>query len=56
MTETPGQRVGSGMAGVGRMDASKLDMVLVEGFKREAVAKDLTFSSGMWAQRGGINS
>ncbi|EGA6010391.1 molybdopterin-guanine dinucleotide biosynthesis protein B, partial [Salmonella enterica] len=31
---------------VSRMDASKLDMVLVEGFKHEAVAKILLFRQG----------
>lgn len=43
MTETPGQEELDLAWLVSRMDASKLDMVLVEGFKHEAVAKILLF-------------
>ncbi|MDL3394133.1 molybdopterin-guanine dinucleotide biosynthesis protein MobB [Salmonella enterica] len=43
MTETPGLDLAWL---VSRMDASKLDMVLVEGFKHEAVAKILLFRQG----------
>ncbi|MCD3082770.1 molybdopterin-guanine dinucleotide biosynthesis protein B, partial [Salmonella enterica subsp. enterica serovar Enteritidis] len=46
MTETPGQEELDLAWLVSRMDASKLDMVLVEGFKHEAVAKILLFRQG----------
>ncbi|EDV0590933.1 molybdopterin-guanine dinucleotide biosynthesis protein B [Salmonella enterica subsp. enterica] len=46
MTETPGQEELDLVWLVSRMDASKLDMVLVEGFKHEAVAKILLFRQG----------
>ncbi len=34
------------MAGEGRMDTSRLDMVLVEGFKARGSCEDLTFRQG----------
>jgi len=43
MTETPDESELDLAYLVSRMDASKLDMVLVEGFKHEAVAKILLF-------------
>ncbi|HAT8015431.1 molybdopterin-guanine dinucleotide biosynthesis protein MobB [Citrobacter rodentium] len=43
MTETPDEPELDLTYLVSRMDASKLDMVLVEGFKHEAVAKILLF-------------
>ncbi|MFX5283606.1 molybdopterin-guanine dinucleotide biosynthesis protein MobB, partial [Acinetobacter baumannii] len=43
---TPGQEELDLAWLVSRMDASKLDMVLVEGFKHEAVAKILLFRQG----------
>ncbi|CHL21812.1 molybdopterin-guanine dinucleotide biosynthesis protein MobB [Salmonella enterica subsp. enterica serovar Typhi] len=46
MTETPGQEELDLAWLVSRMDASKLDLVLVEGFKHEAVAKILLFRQG----------
>lgn len=46
MTETPEQEELDLAWLVSRMDASKLDMVLVEGFKHEAVAKILLFRQG----------
>lgn len=46
MTETPEQKELDLAWLVSRMDASKLDMVLVEGFKHEAVAKILLFRQG----------
>lgn len=46
MTETPDEPELDLAYLVSRMDASKLDMVLVEGFKHEAVAKILLFRQG----------
>ena len=43
MTETPEEEELDLAVLVSRMDASKLDLVLVEGFKHEAVAKILLF-------------
>ncbi|MBI0677213.1 molybdopterin-guanine dinucleotide biosynthesis protein B [Citrobacter koseri] len=46
MTETPEEPELDLTYLVSRMDASKLDIVLVEGFKHEAVAKILLFRQG----------
>lgn len=46
MTETPEEPELNLTYLVSRMDASTLDMVLVEGFKQEAVAKILLFRQG----------
>lgn len=46
MTETPEEPALDLMYLVSRMDASKLDIVLVEGFKHEAIAKILLFRQG----------
>lgn len=46
MTETPEEPELNLTYLVSRMDASKLDIVLVEGFKHEAVAKILLFRQG----------
>ncbi len=45
MTETPDQEEVDLARLVSRMDASKLDLVLVEGFKHEPVAKLLLFGN-----------
>lgn len=46
MTETPEEEALDLAWLVSRMDASKLDMVLVEGFKHESVAKIVLFRQG----------
>jgi molybdopterin-guanine dinucleotide biosynthesis protein B len=46
MTETPDEPELNLAYLVSRMDASTLDLVLVEGFKHEAVAKILLFRQG----------
>lgn len=46
MTETPGEDVLDLDYLVSRMDHSTLDLVLVEGFKHESVAKIVLFRSG----------
>ncbi|HFZ8996678.1 TPA: molybdopterin-guanine dinucleotide biosynthesis protein MobB [Citrobacter freundii] len=46
MTETPEEEELDLAWLVSRMDASKLDLVLVEGFKHDAVAKILLFREG----------
>lgn len=50
MTETPDEEELSLTYLVSRMDASTLDLVLVEGFKHEPVAKILLFRQGMGHQ------
>lgn len=56
MTETPGQEELDLAWLVSRMDASKLDMVLVEGFKHEAVAKILLFRQCSGSQKARTRS
>jgi molybdopterin-guanine dinucleotide biosynthesis adapter protein len=46
MTETPNEEEISLPYLVSRMDASKLDLVLVEGFKQEPIAKILLYRQG----------
>jgi molybdopterin-guanine dinucleotide biosynthesis protein B len=46
MTETPGTEVLDLVYLVSRMDHSILDLVLIEGFKHEPIAKILLFRSG----------